>query len=82
MASFDPWEDGKWSQQHLTECMDDDCERCEWLIDGFYMACDECGHWGQQDVDGGWVMRLGMIFCSDECADMFHGSNEKREFRE
>jgi hypothetical protein len=62
-----PWQDGKTNQQHLEECPDDDCVRCNHLIDGFYMACDSCGHWGLQESDG-WVLAEGIPFCSVECA--------------
>lgn len=35
--------------QHLTNCADDACERCENLM-YFYQACDECGTWGHNDA--------------------------------
>jgi len=71
-SSSDPFDDGKDSQQHLTECTDDNCERCQHLIDGFYMACDTCGHWGHQDASG-WVLVEGIPFCSENCAVQWFG---------
>jgi len=71
-ASSDPWKDGKHDAVHLTECANDCCARCDWLIDGFYMSCDQCGHWGQQDCDG-WTLCCGMPFCSDKCRDAYFG---------
>lgn len=70
--SVDPWKDGKESQQHLTECTDGGCERCDHLTNGFYMACDQCGHWGHQDASG-WVMARGIPFCNEQCAEQWFG---------
>lgn len=67
MSESDPYQDGQDSIGHLTVCKVDGCERCEWLME-FYMACDTCGHWGHQDSTG-WVLRRGVPFCSDKCAD-------------
>ncbi len=64
----DPWKDGRENQQHLTECSCEECDRCDYLIDGFYMACDECGNWGSQESDG-WVLAQGIPFCSVRCAE-------------
>lgn len=72
--SSDPWKDGKEHVQHLAECGDDDCDRCGYLIDGFYMACDHCGHWGHQDSNG-WVMANGVPFCSEDCAKQWFGES-------
>lgn len=58
--------------QHLTECERGDCERCDALVDGHYMACDQCGHWGHQDSDG-WTMVRDMVFCDEICAGKFFG---------
>ncbi len=69
-SSCGPWEDGKENQQHLTECTDDNCERCDYLTDGFYMACDSCGHWGHQEASG-WVLAGGIPFCNQQCAEQF-----------
>jgi hypothetical protein len=71
-AMPDPWEDGKNSVEHLTDCEVDFCERCEHLIDGFYMSCDHCGHWGYQDSDG-WTLCHGMPFCNEQCRDAYFG---------
>lgn len=71
-ATDDPWDDDKDDARHLTECKNDDCERCNQLIDGEYMACDSCGHWGQQDAHG-WVLVKGIPFCSEECAEKRFG---------
>ncbi len=72
-----PWNDGLYPQEHLTQCEDDDCERCDYLIHGgFWMACDECGHWGHQDTDG-WVMAEGIPFCSVKCAEHRFGKGVK-----
>lgn len=70
----DPWEDSKNNTQHLTDCDDDGCERCQYLIDGFYMACDYCGSWGLQESDG-WVMCRAMIFCDEKCRDDYWGED-------
>ena len=70
----DPWKDGKEHAQHLTECGDDDCDRCSYLIDGFYLACDQCGHWGHQDSNG-WVTANGVPFCSEDCAKQWFGES-------
>lgn len=72
----DPWKDGKESVQHLSECQDDACDRCEYLIDGFYMACDNCGHWGHQESDS-WVMVDNIPFCSEKCAKEWFGESAK-----
>lgn len=69
----DPWFDGKGSVQHLTECDVDGCDRCEYLVDGFYMACDQCGSWGHQESSG-WVMAKNIPFCSEACARSFLGA--------
>lgn len=69
---LDHWKDGKENARHLTECGDDDCERCSYLIDGFYMACDNCGHWGSQESDG-WVLVEGIPFCNEKCAEEWFG---------
>lgn len=34
--------------QHLTDCDESGCERCESLMH-FYQACDACGAWGHND---------------------------------
>lgn len=34
---------------HLTECMDDGCDRCNDLLE-YYEACDFCGQWGHKDI--------------------------------
>lgn len=78
-ASPDPWEDGKSSVEHLSDCADG-CERCEWLIDGFYMSCDHCGHWGMQESDG-WTLCHGMPFCNERCRDAYFGCDAS-EFSE
>jgi hypothetical protein len=69
-ASYDVWEDGTSNAEHLDKC--DGCERCDWLIDGFYMACDHCGHWGMQSSDG-WTLCHGMVFCNARCRDGYFG---------
>lgn len=69
-SSSGPWEDDKSNADHLTDCPG--CERCDYLIDGFYMACDQCGHWGHQDSDG-WVLVDGIPFCNRDCAEAFFG---------
>lgn len=75
-----PWDDSQTSQQHLTNCREDFCERCAWLIDGFYMSCDQCGHWGQQESDG-WTLCRAMVFCNRRCADLHFGCDSS-EFSE
>ena len=67
MKHRSPWDDGKSNQQHLTECNDDSCERCDYLINGFYMSCGRCGCWGHQDSDG-WVLVEGIPICQS-CAE-------------
>lgn len=79
-ASPDPWEDGKNSVEHLTECEVHGCERCDHLIDGFYMSCDYCGRWGHQDSDG-WTLCHGMPFCNERCRDAHFGCDAS-EFSE
>lgn len=68
MTDPDPWKDGMSNHVHLSKCSG--CDRCDYLIDGFYMSCDGCGHWGHQDSDG-WVLRNGVPFCTDDCADRY-----------
>jgi Tfp pilus tip-associated adhesin PilY1 len=70
VGGADPWEDGKSATEHLTDCLG--CERCEWLMDGFYMTCDHCGHWGMQESDG-WTLCRGMVFCNERCRDSYFG---------
>lgn len=70
ICESDPWEDSKSNTEHLTDC--EGCERCEWLMDGFYMACDYCGTWGMQESDG-WTLCHAMIFCNEQCRDNFFG---------
>lgn len=60
MMEENPWKDGLENPDHLKEC--DGCSRCDYLIDGFYMSCDGCGHWGQQDSDG-WNIIEGLVYC-------------------
>ena len=76
--SSDPWKDGKENAQHLSECGNDNCDRCGYLIDGLYMACDQCGHWGSQDSNG-WVMAKGVPFCSEKCAREWFGAEVEIE---
>lgn len=71
-APSDPYEDNKSNPEHLTDCDDDGCDRCRHLLDGFYMACDHCGHWGQQESDG-WTLCRGMTFCNERCRDAYFG---------
>ena len=69
------------NSEHLSQCNDDGCERCRWLINnGFYMACDYCGSWGQWESDG-WVMCRGIIFCNERCRDFYFGEDAS-EFSE
>lgn len=73
----DPWDDGKVNPVHLSECEDAACGRCQYLIDGLYMACDQCGHWGQQESDG-WTLCQGMVFCDKRCADAYMGCDSSK----
>ena len=63
--------------EHLQQCPG--CERCDYLLDGFYMFCDECGLAGHQDSDG-WALfdKFPHVVCS-ACADTREKeTNEKR----
>ena len=62
--------------KHLLECRDVNCSRCAYLLNDFYMGCDQCGHVGHQDSDG-WVTREGIPFCSEQCANEWFGASEK-----
>lgn len=64
----DPWEDGRSNVEHLTDCHSDNCRRCNYLTDGFYMSCDGCGFWGQQDSDD-WHFVDEVPYCSEQCPD-------------
>ena len=38
---------------HMQECVDPDCEWCEWLVEnGFTTSCEFCGHVGDNESDG------------------------------
>ena len=45
--------------QHLEECPG--CPECTRLLD-FYMACDGCGAWGNQEA-GAWHLHDENIYC-------------------
>lgn len=58
----DPWQDGLSNTEHLETCPG--CvERCDYLLNGFYMFCDDCGHAGHQDSDG-WMLFDGVPVCT------------------
>ncbi len=71
-SSSDPFDDGKDSQQHLTECIDDNCERCQHLIDGFLYGLRYLRTLGSPDASG-WVLVEGIPFCSESCAVQWFG---------
>lgn len=52
--------------EHLETCEEDNCELCSHYLE-FCMACDHCGHWGQQDADGWEIGVSYMVYCSEAC---------------
>lgn len=56
--------------EHLTNCDVSSCPTCDNLIE-FYMACDQCGHWGHKDSSG-WADHP-IVLCSPECVKVWEG---------
>lgn len=64
--------DGLGSAEHLKVCDVDNCDRCEFLMQ-FYMACDNCGLWGNTSACHTGVVANGIWFCSERCAKEWFG---------
>lgn len=57
--------------KHLENCDKQDCDTCDYYNE-FCMACDNCGSWGDMDVDS-WVLGQFGVYCTEECKEKSGG---------